>query len=79
MLQEHREPTPLPLSHRHGGSASPRDMPYSEEDLLRINREHDKKNGWSLGLSTVFTNPMRLPETVIGVIWEDETESENQQ
>lgn len=66
----------LPKTSRHGGAAPVRDSIYSEEDLLRINREFDRKNGWSHEFGAVLTNRHRLPETVFGppeTAWQNRT------
>lgn len=39
---------------------------FSEEEIERARKEHDRRMGFSLDLASVFTNPARLPETHVG-------------
>ena len=62
------KPTPQKLTMkrqvRHGVSEH-RVPDYTPEQLAEINAEHDRRNGWSMQLQSVFTNPARKPETEV--------------
>ena len=46
---------------------------FSEKEILAANHLHDIRYGWSYLLPNCYTNPRRLPETVIGEPWPDKT------
>ncbi len=51
---------------RHGAGPEPRTNTFTQEDLLRMNEEHDRKMGWSPQFASLYTNPNRHPETHLG-------------
>lgn len=62
MLHQHRE-------NRHGQPADSKSITFTDEEIARMNREHDERMGWSPQFSALYTNPMRLPETKVGEPW----------
>ena len=51
-----------------------KDCPFSEDEIKRLNWLHDRRYGWTMEFSTIYTNLGRFPETVIGRLpWSETT------
>ncbi len=58
MLHHHRQV-------RHGGQSSP-ETGYTDEEIAQFNQRHDQTYGWSITFQSLYTNPLRLPESYTG-------------
>lgn len=49
-----------------GEQLLPTNSAYTEEQIAEMNRQHDRKYGWSPGLGNIYTNSARRPESYYG-------------